>query len=276
MAKKTLIIHIPVVHKGFLDFFKNTKDEVSDVYIIDEKFLPELTEFKPDIASFGSETTKDLLNKFGFENIKILSKENLSSLGEELMLIKDEVSRNLAEKFLKNKNIVWKDVFLRIDREKVLIQQNLEDIPVSEDVFEVEMMQETIKESKKTGDWWRQIGAVLVRDKNIILRAYNKDLPSDHTAYQLGEPRDFFKPGERHDLASTIHAEQSIIAQAAKEGISVGGLSMYVTTFPCPVCAKMIACSGIKNVYFGEGGSNFDARRVLESAGVIIIHVPIK
>ena len=84
-----------------------------------------------------------------------------------------------------------------------------------------------------------------------------------------------FVAGERQDLASTVHAEQYIIAKAAREGISVNGLSMYVTTFPCPVCAKLIACSGIKNIYFGEGGSNFDAKKVLESAGVKINYVPI-
>jgi len=83
-------------------------------------------------------------------------------------------------------------------------------------------------------------------------------------------------PGERQDIANTIHAEQYIISQAAKEGIFTKGLSLYVTTFPCPVCAKLIACSGIQHLYFGEGGSNFDARKVLESVGVTIVYVPIK
>ncbi|OGZ27843.1 MAG: hypothetical protein A2365_03980 [Candidatus Nealsonbacteria bacterium RIFOXYB1_FULL_40_15] len=137
------------------------------------------------------------------------------------------------------------------------------------------MMQEATEESKKSSEWWRRIGAVLVKDGKTLIRRYNKDIPSDHTPYQLGEPRDFFKPGERHDIASTIHAEQGIVAEAAKSGISLEGSSIYVTTFPCPVCAKIIACSGIKRVYFAEGGSNFDAKKVLESAGLKIIHVVV-
>lgn len=276
MDKKSLIIYVPVIHKGYLDFFKKIKDKVSSVFVIEDKFLEELTQFKPDIASINSGTAKDLLEKLGFINIYILSKNNIKDLGREIILVQDEVSRNLFNKYLKNRNVKWESVFLRWDRSKVLAQQNLEDIKTSKNDFDVKMMKEASKESEKSGDWWRQVGAVLVKDKKVILKAQNKDLPSDHTPYQVGEVRDLFNTGERPDLANTIHSEQSIIAQAAKEGISVKGLAMYVTTFPCPVCAKLIACSGIKNLYFASGWSNFDAKKVLESANVKITHVPAK
>lgn len=275
MANKILILHIPVIHKGFLDFFERIKNKVSKIFIIDDDFQKELSEIKPDIASLDAKIVKYLLERIGFENIYILSKDNLSELkGKEIILIQDEISRNLAGKYLKGENIEWESVFLRWDKEKVLIQEPLQDIPASKDGFDISMIREAQKEAQKTGDWWRQIGAVLVKDKEILIRGYNRDLPSDHTPYQVGEVRDFFKAGERHELASTIHAEESIIAQAAKEGVSLKGTSLYVTTFPCPVCAKLIACSGIKNLYFAEGGSNFDAKKVLESAGINIYQVP--
>lgn len=277
MKKKTLIIHLPVIHKGYLDFFKKIGNEVSGVYIIGEKFLEELSEFKPDIASIDSVTVKSLLEKMGFENIAILSKNNIEDLkSKELVLVQDEVSRNLYEVYLKSEKVEWHSVFLRWDKTKVLAQENLEDIPASSEVFDIEMMKKAKGESEKSSDWWRQVGAVLVKDENVVLQAENRNLPSDHTPYQVGAARDFFKAGEHHELANTIHAEEYIIAQAAKEGISTNGLSLYVTTFPCPVCAKLIACSGIKNLYFSEGGSNFDAKKVLDAAGVRIIYVPAK
>ena len=275
MNKKCLIIHIPVVHKGYLDFFKKIQNEVSAVYILDEKLLAGLSEFKPDIASIDAATAKNLMEKFGFDNFSILSKENIEDLPEDIMLVQDEVSRNLAEKYLKNKKIDWQTVFLRWGKDIVLVKQVLDDTPVSSDAFDIEMMKEASGETIKSSEWWRRIGAVLVKDKKVLLRANNKDLPSDHTPYQVGEVRDLFNTGERPDMAMTIHAEQSIIAQAAKKGIPVEGLSLYVTTFPCPVCAKMIACSGIIKIYFSEGWSNFDAKKVLESAGVKITHVPL-
>jgi dCMP deaminase len=274
MPQKNLILYIPVIHKGYLDFLNRVKDKVSKVFIIDDDFQKELSEIKPDIASLDTKTVKDLLGKLGFENISILSKENINEVrGKEIILVQDGISRNLAAKYLKGENIEWDSVFLRWDKEKVLKQEPLQDTPVSKDEFDILMIKEAQKEAQKTGDWWRQIGAVLVKDKEILIRGCNRDLPSDHTPYQVGEVRDFFKAGERHELASTIHAEENIIAQAAKSGISLEGTSLYVTTFPCPVCAKLIACSGIKKLYFAEGGSNFDAKKVLESAGVKIYHI---
>ena len=45
--------------------------------------------------------------------------------------------------------------------------------------------------------------------------------------------------------------------QAARNGVSIEGATIYVTVFPCPICARMIANSGIKHVkvfgnYAGE------------------------
>ncbi len=275
MNKKNLILYIPVIHRGYLDFLNQIRERISVIYIIDEAFLEELSEFKPDIASIDSNTVKLLLNKLGFENISILSKDNVKQLrNKELIFVQDEISRNLYDRYFKKEKVEWQSVFLRWDKDKILSEQPIEDIPLSEDFFDIEMMKEAYKEAEKSSEWWRRIGAVLVKDKKIIFRTYNKDLPSDHTPYQVGEVRDFFMPGERQDLASTIHAEQRIIAQAAKEGFSIKGASFYITTFPCPVCAKLIVFSNIKNLYFGEGGSNFDAKKVLDSAKVKIIYVP--
>ena len=274
MEKKILILYIPVIHKGYLDFFKEIQDRISIIYIIDEALLQELSEIKPDIAVIDTNTVKNLLNKIGFDNISILSKDRIKELKDkELILVQDEISRNLYDKYLKKEKVEWRSVFLRWDKGKILSEQPLKDIPISEDLFDIEIMKEAYKESEKSSEWWRRIGAVLVKNKKILFCAHNKDLPSDYTPYQVGEVRDFFKPGERQDLASTIHAEQKIVSQAAKKGISIEGSSLYVTTFPCPVCAKLIAFAGIKKLYFSEGGSNFDAKKVLDSAGVKITYV---
>lgn len=277
MKGKNLIIHIPVIHRGYLDFLKANQDKISNIYLINEELLEGLSEFKPDIASINTKEAKELLENLGFKNISILSPNNIEEIkAEDLIIIQDEISRNLYNRYLQGKKVEWVSVFLRWDKNKILSEKPAEGVEASKDAFDILMMKEAQKEAQKTGDWWRQIGAVLIGDKEILIRGYNRDLPSDHTPYQVGEVRDFFKAGERHELASTIHAEENIIAQAAKKGICLEGTSLYVTTFPCPVCAKLIACSGIKNLYFGEGGSNFDAKKVLESAGVKIIYVPLE
>jgi len=274
MQKKILILYIPVIHKGYLDLFERIQDNISKVYILDEELQNELSEIKPDIAAISAEKMKDLLVKLGFNEISMLSKDSLEEVkGKEIILVQDEISRNLYNKYLIGEKVEWESVFLRWDKSKILSEQPLGNIPISQDSFDIKMMEEAYKEAEESSDWWRQIGAVLVKNKTILSRAYNQDIPSGHTPYQVGEVRDFFKAGERQELASTIHAEQKIVAEAAKKGISLEGTSLYVNIFPCPVCAKLIAFSGIKNLYFGEGGSNFDAKKVLDSAGVNIVYI---
>ena len=58
------------------------------------------------------------------------------------------------------------------------------------------------------------------------------------------------------------------VADAARAGTSTAGAVMYVTDFPCPPCAKLIAGAGVKKLYFRSGYAVLDGREVLEAAGV--------
>lgn len=271
MEKKCLIIHIPVLHKGYLDFFRSHREKISAIYIIDEELLEECSRVRADIASLSASCTKDILKGIGFFNISLLSKSNVDEIKDkELILVQDEVSRNLYAKYLTDTKIEWVSVFLRWDKDAIVLETPHVDAGISEDPFDTKMMKEAYSEAQKSSDWWRQVGAVLIQDKKIAARAYNQGVPTDHTPYQVGAVRDFFKPGEKPELVNYIHAEQRIIAEAAKNGMALGGASLYVTHFPCPVCAKLIAYAGIKNLYFGEGSSVLDGKQTLESAGVRI------
>ena len=46
----------------------------------------------------------------------------------------------------------------------------------------------------------------------------------------------------------TLHAEQNVICQAARFGISLEGATMYMKLTPCFTCAKMLISAGIKRV----------------------------
>jgi len=277
MPEKIIILHVPVIHKGYLDFFKRIEGEISNIYLIDEELQEELSEIKPDIASIDSKTVKELLNKIGFENILIFSKSNIEEIrGKEIVLIQNEISRNLYEKYLKGEKVEWESVFLRWDKNQVLAELPTQDLPISKEDFDTDKMKEAYKEAEKSSDWWRQIGAVLVKNRKIIARSYNQGVPNDNTPYQLGSIRDFFKAGEKQDFSPTIHAEQKLISEAAKNGIQLQGTTLYLTHFPCSVCAKLIAYSGIKNLYFSEGASNLDGKKILELVGVKITHIPQK
>jgi deoxycytidylate deaminase len=54
------------------------------------------------------------------------------------------------------------------------------------------------------------------------------------------------------EFGRAVHAEMAALTNAAKLGIPVAGTTMYVTTFPCHMCARHIVAAGIKRVVYIE------------------------
>jgi dCMP deaminase len=273
--KKTLILYVPVIHKGFLNFIEKNQKKIGKVFLISEPLVCELSEIKPDIASLDPKKILKFLSLFGIKNISVLTKKDISKLSnEKIMMINDEVSRNLFEKYLSKSNVEWKDIFLRWDSKSVLADKPLDE-KVSTDLFDIKMMKEAYKEANNSTDWWRRVGAVLVKDGKIIIRGYNKAVPNDYTPYQVGNIRDYVKAGQKQELSPTIHAEQKIISEATRRGISLENTKLYITHFPCPMCTQCVMYSGIKECFFVEGASNLQGEKLLKLAGVKLSAVKI-
>lgn len=104
--------------------------------------------------------------------------------------------------------------------------------------------------SKRSTCLRRNVGAIIVKDKRILATGYN-GAPSkiDHCS-QTGCIREKLKipSGERHELCRGLHAEQNAFLQAALHGTSLKDSTIYSTTQPCIICAKMIINAGIKEV----------------------------
>lgn len=270
--RRDLILYVPVIHKGYLDLFERRKDEIERIYLISDALAQELSQLKPDIASLSAAKTAELLHGLGYADVRVLDQGMLPT--GALVLVNDQVSRALAEKFFKAADIEWEDVFLRWDKDSVYAEED-PNAQVSRDTKDVRLIQEAQDEAKKSSDWWRQVGAVVVKEGAIVGRACNEGMPSDHTPYQRGGVRDFVKTGERPELSDTIHAEQKIVAEAAYAGLSLKGATLYVTHFPCPVCAKLIARSGIARCCFYEGSSSLQGGEILRSGGVDLVRVEL-
>jgi len=54
------------------------------------------------------------------------------------------------------------------------------------------------------------------------------------------------------EFGRQVHAEMAALIDAARRGVAVDGLTMYVTTFPCHNCAKHIIAAGIERVVYLE------------------------
>lgn len=100
-------------------------------------------------------------------------------------------------------------------------------------------------------------------------------MPSPHTPYMDGDPRNAFHKGVNIELGTALHAEKGIICEAAKRGISLKGAYLYVTTFPCPPCAKAIVAAGFKRCYYSSGYALLDGESILKESGVEVVYVPL-
>jgi dCMP deaminase len=139
--------------------------------------------------------------------------------------------------------------------------------------FDIKMMKMAELVGGNSTDWWRRVGCVVVKNKKVIMKSFNAHFPNNDTQYKEGDPRDFIKAGQLGFLASSAHAEQMSIAVAAKKGISLKGSDMYVSTYPCPTCAKLMAVAGIKRCFFRGGNSYLDVEKVFKSTGLLAILV---
>ncbi len=72
--------------------------------------------------------------------------------------------------------------------------------------------------------------------------------------------------GQRHELCRGLHAEQNAIIQAAWDGVSIKGSTLYCTNQPCVICAKMMINAGIKRIVFeGDYPDDLASNMLIES-----------
>jgi dCMP deaminase len=96
----------------------------------------------------------------------------------------------------------------------------------------------------------RQVGCVVVSDKNIILATGYNGVPrniSHCTDAGWACPGYKVKSGTELDSCYAIHAEQNALMHC-KDIFEIG--TIYCTTFPCMSCIKMIANTSCRVIYY--------------------------
>lgn len=270
-----LLLYVPVLHEGYLKLFARRKKERT-LYILGEQLINEFPLLAREIRRVDPEVIAQLVRSLKiFETVIVATPNTFKALKKDIIVSANEVEMHeLVGRYLPSKKVQYDTAFLRWDsksiHKKQLITPTLE---ISSKVFDRKVITTAAKEAKKSADWFRQVGAVLVKNKRILLSSFNERQPTPQAAYSEGDPRNFVSLGVDTHLRLTLHAEQSIITQAAKRGIPTEGASLYVTTFPCPDCAALIAACGITACYFSEGYAQLDGQKILKLAGVKIIKV---
>ena len=98
-----------------------------------------------------------------------------------------------------------------------------------------------------------KVGAVIVRDKNILATGYNgapAGMPHCTDVGCLVYTSRTPSGETEENCFRTIHAEINAIAQAAKNGAAISGASIYITHTPCIHCLKVLINTGIRRVFY--------------------------
>jgi len=132
--------------------------------------------------------------------------------------------------------------------------------------------------SKRSTCLRRRVGAVLVHDRRILATGYNGAPKGMKHCEEVGCLREQLgvQPGERHELCRGLHAEMNALLQAAVYGVRTQDATLYSTTYPCSLCAKMLINAGIVRVVAEGEYPDELAKQMLAEAGieVDIVSVP--
>ncbi len=116
----------------------------------------------------------------------------------------------------------------------------------------------------------RKVGAIAVRDSQILATGYNGTPSGISHCTEAGCLRKELNipSGERHEVCRGLHAEQNVIIQSAVNGISLKGATIFCTTQPCIICTKMIINCGIKEIIYTQAYNDPLGEKMLGEAGI--------
>ncbi|HIJ00507.1 MAG: dCMP deaminase [Candidatus Methanomethylophilaceae archaeon] len=118
----------------------------------------------------------------------------------------------------------------------------------------------------------RAVGAVIVKDKRVLTTGYNGSPRGLKHCEEMGCVRDELNipSGTRHELCRGVHAEQNAVIQAAYFGVSINGSTLYCTTFPCSMCAKILINAGISEIVYRIDYEDALSKSLFKEAGVVM------
>ena len=112
--------------------------------------------------------------------------------------------------------------------------------------------------SKRSTCLRRAVGAIIVKDRRILATGYN------------GVPSGLRHCEETGCLREQLGVPSGQRIQAARYGIDIEGSSIYITTEPCSVCAKMLINAGIKEIVFATAYPDKLSEELLGETDILI------
>jgi dCMP deaminase len=297
------VAYIPVLHEGYRRFVA-AHAHGRPLYLIGPELYSDYRPLAKDIRCLDAELVAASIGAWGVcSKVEVLDEQGVERLAAEaptLTLPAEDVSYRVVERWFSRCPVRYDTVFLRWDKTRsarmavpVAVRQVSAHAadpasaappsgePVApgvgkytpDDAQFTELAAAAQEQAAGSADWWRRVGAAIRFANGTISSAVNEHSPHSSSPYVVGDPRANFSQGVHLELSTATHAEARLIAEAARDGISTKAAVMYVTDFPCPPCAKLIAAAGIAKLYFRAGYAVLDGEDVLAAAGVEVVQV---
>src|SRR3989344_2495846 len=214
----------------------------------------------------GKDSAADILKEYGFKHYSLsdeirreLKKKGIRETREALIAMGNMLRKNQGNGVLAKRALMTlsKEKYATItsirnlgEVKKLLLDLGIKPIykRPSWDEYFMEVMEAISK--RATCNRGRS-GCVIKKDKQLLATGYVGSpigLPHcDEVGHQMKKMLHEDGSVTEH-CVRTIHAEQNAICQAAKQGISIQGGTLYCRMTPCRVCAMIIINSVIKRV----------------------------
>ncbi len=279
------IAYIPVLHKGYFEFIRELEMRGAEVlYLIGDDILEsheslDYIHRKDRLRAVPVESMIEALAPLTKLSVVVLDADAVRLLAESKATIitpREDIGRYIVDTYFGGHQINYIDIFLRRHTGNIGTDKEPESETIELSDFQKNVVARMVVESTKSADWWRHVGAVLIKDGEVISIAHNEHMPEAQLPNIIGDSRALFHKGDHINYVTSAHAEVGVIADAARSGVSTEGSELFVTDFPCPYCARLVAKSGIKKVYFMRGYAVLDGDDFFEEMGIEVVRIQEK
>jgi deoxycytidylate deaminase len=275
--KQVLVLYVPALHAGYISLFEKYLGK--KLFLLDESVLKQFPKLDMEIRAIAPEKMLPILQQSGYFSEVVLADDAqlkaLANTDSEIILSTEYISDQLIEQYFAKNKTKQELVFLRFDEKEV--KKARKEIPfdgeVTEDELHRTILGKAVEISEKSSDWFLRPAAAIIANGKMVALTHNKRMPTAQDVWMVGDPRMYVEYGTDTSQKASIHAEQAVIAHAAKTGARIEGGAIYATVFPCPDCCNVIAVAGLKTCYFIDGYSSLSSLDVFKSYGVKLIKV---
>lgn len=274
------MLYLPVIHRGYERLIEEHAARGSEVLLLGTSFAERYPVVRKSIRALRPRRLVAYLHAIDPSlRVSVVETADLPArvTGPVLVVPDEDLMRAVVADYRLDTRatVVHERTFLRWDRSSSQAAEPRDGPVVANSALVARFAALARDLGTFSPDWWRQVGAMAVRDEQVIGYAHNTHLPSEYHLYAYGDPRDSHRKLEGMDLVTSLHAEAAVIAGAARDGVSLRGADLFVSTFPCPTCARLVAAAGFGRCFFAEGYSTLAGAEVLTSAGVELFAVDV-